>query len=273
MKNDIINTQTIQKLNILLIILYTLYKEGGIKMANEKILIIDDDADVRDVLQIYLEKNHFQVVTSSNGYQALQLIDEDIPDLIILDVMMPHLDGFELCQYIRKKTEVPILFYSSKNEDMDKIIGLSIGADDFIEKSTSFSVIVAKVRAHLRRTRTFPAQENTSLKTSRENGNNLMFPGLIIKLESADVLLDEESVKLSAKEYQLLCVLAKNPDRIYSVEQLFDMVWGEDSLGDYRTVLVHISNLRKKLEQNRNDVEYIQTFRGIGYKFNGFIDA
>lgn len=242
-------------------------------MANEKILIVDDDPDMREVLQLYMEKNGFRVCTAIDGFSALQMVEQENPELIILDVMMPRLDGFELCQYIRRKTDVPVLFFTSKNDDIDQIMGLGIGGDEYIEKTTSLPVVVAKVKAHIRRNRTFPILADKVQESMEVSESVITFPGLIINLDSADVKVNDETIKLSAKEYQLLCVLAKNPDRIYSVEQLFDLIWGEESLGDYRTVLVHISNLRKKIERNLDGVEYIQTFRGIGYKFNNFIDS
>src|SRR5690625_1395302 len=125
-------------------------------MANERILIVDDDLHMQEVLSLYLQKNGFIVFTADDGLSALSIVEEEVPELIILDVMMPNLDGFELCQYIRRKTDVPILFFSSMVEDSDKVLGLGVGGDDYIEKSTSLSVVVAKVKAHLRRNRVLP---------------------------------------------------------------------------------------------------------------------
>lgn len=239
-------------------------------MANERILVVDDDLDMQEVLSLYLENNGFKVFTADDGLSALTVIDEEMPELIILDVMMPNLDGFELCQYIRKKTDVPILFFSSMVADADKVLGLGVGGDDYIEKTTSLPVVVARVKAHLRRNRVLP-DKNTFLKEKMQKGKSVLkYPGLTIKLDSAVVEVEGKTVRLSAKEYQLLTLMAQNPNHIYSVEQLFEQVWGEDSLGDHRTVMVHISNLRKKIEQNPDESIYIHTFRGIGYKFNDF---
>lgn len=240
-------------------------------MANETILVVDDDLDMQEVLSLYLKKNGFIVFTADDGFSALSIVEEHVPDLIILDVMMPNLDGFELCQYIRRKTNVPILFFSSMVEDADKVLGLGVGGDDYIEKSTSLPVVVARVKAHLRRNRIFP--NTSSKKITRKNTSILKYPGLTIKLDSAVVEVDGRIVRLSAKEYQILALMAQNPNHIYSVEQLFEHIWGEDSLGDYRTVMVHISNLRKKIEQNPDESVYIHTFRGIGYKFNDFKES
>jgi len=241
-------------------------------MANERILVVDDDPDMLEVLSLYLKNSGFTVFTADDGMSALTIIDEEMPELIILDVMMPNLDGFELCQYIRRKTEVPILFFSSKVEDADKVLGLGVGGDDYIEKTTSLPVVVARVKAHLRRNRILPNHHSLLKEKTQKDRAILKYPGLTIKLDSAVVEVGGRTVRLSAKEYQLLTLMAQNPDHIYSVEQLFEHVWGEDSLGDYRTVMVHISNLRKKIEENPEESVYIHTFRGIGYKFNDFKD-
>lgn len=239
-------------------------------MANERILVVDDDIHMQEVVSLYLQKNGFTVFTADDGLAALTVVEEKIPELIILDVMMPNLDGFELCQYIRRKTNVPILFFSSMVKDTDKVLGLGVGGDDYIEKSTSLSVVVAKVKAHLRRNRVLPTESSKPKEKKHHERSILKYPGLTIRLDSAVVEVDGRKVRLSAKEYQILSLMAQNPNHIYSVEQLFDQVWGEESLGDYRTVMVHISNLRKKIEKNPEESVYIHTFRGIGYKFNDF---
>lgn len=242
-------------------------------MANERILVVDDDLHMQEVLSLYLQKSGFTVFTADDGLSALTVVEEEMPELIILDVMMPNLDGFELCQYIRKKTDVPILFFSSMIEDSNKVLGLGVGGDDYIEKSTSLPVVVAKVKAHLRRNRVLPNKNTESKEKPHKDRLILKYPGLTIRLDSAVVEVDERKVRLSAKEYQILALMAQNPNQIYSVEQLFDHIWGEESLGDYRTVMVHISNLRKKIEQNPDESVYIHTFRGIGYKFNDFNES
>ncbi len=239
-------------------------------MANEKILLVDDDPDILEILEVYLQKEGFIILKSSDGYSAIPIIEKENPDLIILDVLMPHLDGFELCQLIRKKTEVPILFFSSKNEDVDKILGLGVGGDDFLPKTTSLPVVAAKVKALLRRNRQSILKKSETKQLPDASYSELRFPGLVIQLDSAVVKVNETEIKLSAKEYQILCFMAQNPGRIYSVDQLFEQIWGEESLGDYRTVMVHISNLRKKIEGNPEQPKYIETFRGIGYKFKNF---
>ncbi|MFD2629922.1 response regulator transcription factor [Oceanobacillus kapialis] len=236
-------------------------------MASEKILIVDDDRDMSEILGTYLKQQGYSVLFAAEGIHALEIVENEPPDLIVLDVMMPHLDGFELCQLLRKKTDVPVLFFSAKNEDGDNILGLGIGADDYIAKNTSIPVVVARIRAHLRRNRKLEEQHN---KLSQQPMDAVIrYPGLVINLEQAVVTANGRPIKLSAKEYHLLCLLARNPDRVYSVEQLFALIWGADSLGDYRTVMVHISNIRKKLEEELGASSYIETLRGIGYKFTG----
>ncbi|MGP7819349.1 response regulator [Niallia sp. 01092] len=240
-------------------------------MDGEKILIVDDDDDIKEVLRLYLHKEGFQIFCAHNGYEALTIMDMQEPDLIFLDIVLPDLDGFEICQLIRKKTDVPIVFLSSKEEDIDKILGLRIGGDDYITKPFSPGVLIARIKSHLRRSR----QHRSKLNDNKKNETResvLSFPELSIDLESCVVKRNNTTISLSTKEFQLLCLLAKNPDRVYPIEQLFQNIWGEDSLGDNRTVMVHISNLRKKIEIDPSKPMYILTVRGIGYKFNGFRD-
>lgn len=236
-------------------------------MANEKILLVDDDPDMLEVLELYLKKNEYTVFTASDGLGAIAVFEKQQPELIILDVMMPNLDGFELCQYIRRKSDVPIIFLSSKDDDIDKILGLGIGGDDYVMKTTSPAVLVARVKAHLRRSRVFPQENKESF---HKNDSVLEFPGLIIDQNSAVVKKSGSVVKLSAKEYQLLSIMARAPGQVFGVEQLFEIVWGAQSLGDSRTVKVHLSNLRKKLETDPDNPVYIQNVRGFGYKFSRF---
>ncbi|WP_445486843.1 response regulator [Niallia sp. 03133] len=240
-------------------------------MEREKILIVDDDDDIKEVLSLYLHKEGFQIFCAFNGYEALKIIDANEPDLIFLDIVLPDLDGFEICQLIRKKTDVPIVFLSSKDDDVDKILGLRIGGDDYVTKPFSPGVLIARIKAHLRRSRQNRSQWNGNEKIEKREGV-LSFPGLSIDMESCVVKKNNTPISLSAKEFQLICLLAKNPDRVYPIEQLFQHIWGEESLGDNRTVMVHISNLRKKIESDPSKPMYIITVRGIGYKFNGFRD-
>ncbi|WP_141431865.1 response regulator transcription factor [Bacillus sp. 03113] len=240
-------------------------------MDGEKILIVDDDDDIKEVLSLYLHKEGFQIFCAYNGNEALKIIDTKAPDLIFLDIVLPDLDGFEICQLIRKKTDVPIIFLSGKQDDIDTILGLRIGGDDYVTKPFHPGVLIARIKAHLRRSRQNQLKQMKSKETDQMD-RLLKFPDLTIDTKSCVVKKNQHTIILSAKEYRLLCLLAKNPDQVYQVEQLFQLIWGEDSLGDYRTVMVHISNLRKKIEYDPSNPIYIKTVRGIGYKFNGFQD-
>ncbi|MEH7126459.1 response regulator transcription factor [Bacillus sp. JJ1532] len=235
-------------------------------MRTEKILVVDDDRDIREVLYLYLNNEGYDVTLADNGEKALLLFGSNNFDLILLDVMMPVVDGFETCQSLRKKSNVPIIFLSAKEDDIDKILGLRIGGDDYITKPFSPAVLVAKIKAQLRRIRQNDF-ESSNEKKNREN-DILQFPDLTIDIDRHVVQKCGEKISLPAKEFQLLCLLAKNAGRVYSVEQLFQQIWGEDSLGDNRTVMVHVSNLRKKIEPDPVKPIYVQTVRGIGYKFN-----
>ncbi|MGE8207508.1 response regulator transcription factor [Heyndrickxia sp. NPDC080065] len=234
-------------------------------MSGKRVLVVDDDSDIREVIQLYLKNNGYSVITAGDGLSAIRLVDECNPDMIILDVMLPELDGFEACQMIRKKSDVPILFLSAKEDDMDKILGLGIGGDDYMTKPFSPVVLVAKVKAHLRRNRILQEKKNDLAEGKSQKF--LKFTGLSIDMDSCVVKVENSQISLSTKEYQLLCFLAMRPNHVFSVEQLFEAIWGEEALGDNRTVMVHISNLRKKIEQNPIEPKYIVTVRGLGYKF------
>ncbi|MED4533011.1 response regulator transcription factor [Metabacillus fastidiosus] len=231
-------------------------------MGKERVLLIDDDINIQEIIKLYMEKEGFSLEVATDGYSALHVTEKFKPDIIILDVMLPGMDGFEVCRLLRQRTDVPILFLSAKEDDFDQVLGHRIGGDDYITKPFSPRLLVAKVMAHLRR---------SSQMDGSKYGNNqtvLQFPNLTIEKENCIVTVNGKPVALSAKEFLLLCLLAENPNRVFSVEHIFDSIWGEDSLGDYRTVMVHISNLRKKIELDPAKPIYILTVRGMGYKFS-----
>ncbi|MDQ0217448.1 response regulator transcription factor [Peribacillus cavernae] len=232
-------------------------------MAEEKVLLVDDDESVQEIQKLYLEREGFHLLFAGDGPSAIRLAEEHKPDLIILDVSLPGIDGFEVCQILRKTTKAPILFLSAREDDFEQILGHRIGGDDYITKPFSPRLLVAKVKAHLRRYRDQEEAQSNILRNSV-----ISFKDLEIEKESCVVKKKGKPVTLSTKEFLLLCFLAENPNRVYSVEQIFDVIWGEDSLGDYRTVMVHISNLRKKIEIDPAKPMYISTVRGLGYKFN-----
>ncbi|MGD6940465.1 response regulator transcription factor [Cytobacillus gottheilii] len=236
-------------------------------MTKETILLVDDDQDIQNLQRLYLQKEGFRLHFASSGKEALKIAAEQQPGLIILDVNLPDLDGFEVCQSLRQYTKVPILFVTGRSDDVDTILGHRIGGDDYIYKPFNPSVLVAKVKAHLRRYRELTSVPKDS--SVQELQHVLMFGDLIIEKEQCTVKKGGKEITLSTKEFLLLCFLAENPNRVFSLERIFDKIWGEESLGDYRTVMVHISNLRKKIEKDPSKPEFILTVRGLGYKFSG----
>ena len=230
-----------------------------ITVAGETILIVDDDADIQEVLTLYLENEGYQVITAADGIEAVTTALSANPDLIILDMMLPGLDGIEVCQEIRKELTTPIIFLSCKGEPLDKSIGLTAGGDDYMSKPFHSIEILARVKAHLRR--------NRMLTQATQKKKVLTFPDLTIDLTSLSVIANDEQVILSPKEFQLLALLAENPNTVFSSEALFQALWDLESNGDNRTVMVHISNIRKKIEQDPTKPAFIKTVKGAGYKF------
>ncbi|QGT98697.1 Two-component transcriptional response regulator, LuxR family [Candidatus Syntrophocurvum alkaliphilum] len=228
-------------------------------MAGETILIVDDDADIREIITLYLEKEGYNVVSATDGNEAILNALTTNPDLIILDIMIPGLDGIEVCQEIRKKSTTPIIFLSCKGEPIDKSIGLTAGGDDYMSKPFDTIELLARVKAQLRR--------NRILKSSANSTQLLKYPGLTIDLTNYSVTANEKLITLSRKELQLLVLLAQNQGKVFSSEELFKELWGTDSYGDYRTVMVHISHIRKKIEKDPTNPKFIHTIKGAGYKF------
>jgi DNA-binding response OmpR family regulator len=226
------------------------------------ILVVDDEHEITDLISLYLQRDGFTVHASHNGEDALKIAEKIIPELIILDISLGGMDGIEVCRSLRAGAcaDVPILFLSCKSEDQDIIRGLSEGGDDYITKPFSPSQLVARVQAHLRRRR-------TRERTLEDQTMLLSFPGLEINFRSLEVRLEGELVSLSAKEFELLTVLARQPNRVFPLEELYRKVWQSDSMGDTRTLMVHISNLRKKMETDPSNPRWVQTVRGFGYRF------
>ena len=229
-------------------------------MAGETILIVDDDVDIREIISMYLKKEGFNIICASNGNEAITMALSNYPDLIILDIMMSDLDGIEVCQELHRKISTPIIFLSCKSTPMDKSIGLIAGGDDYMSKPFDGIELVARVKAHLRR--------NRLLVNSYSTVNTLSYSGLTIDLSSYTVTANGQTVILSPKEFQLLVLMAQNPDTVLSNEQLFQSLWAAESFGDHRTVMVHISNIRKKIEKDPRNPIFIHTIKGVGYRFN-----
>lgn len=231
-------------------------------MKNLSILIADDDSEIADLVAIHLEKEGYNVVTVSNGEEAIHEVENQSIDLMILDIMMPKMDGYEVTRRIREKHNLPIIFLSAKTSDFDKVQGLVIGADDYMTKPFTPIELVARVNAQLRR----------YMKLNQPKVDNitcLEYGGLVITPEQRTVTLYGESIKLRPKEFDILYLLACHPKKIYSVENIFQQVWGEAYFESGNTVMVHIRTLRKKLGEDKQQDKWIKTVWGVGYTFNG----
>ncbi|EHJ00188.1 two component transcriptional regulator, winged helix family [Clostridium sp. DL-VIII] len=230
----------------------------------KKILIIEDDESIAELERDYLEISGFETEIAQNGYKGLELALSEEFDLILLDVMLPGKDGFRICQEVREVKEIPILMVTAKKEDIYKIQGLGIGADDYIVKPFSPSELVARVNAHISR-----YERLTTMEKSVKNEKSSIVIGRIkILLKARRVYVGEEEVKLANKEFELLMFLASNPNIVFSKDTLLDRIWGEESLGDSSTVTVHINRIREKIELDSSNPEYIETVWGAGYRFN-----
>ena len=226
-------------------------------MTNAKILVADDDRNICELLRIYLEKEGCSVVLAGNGEEALSKFDEEDPDIILLDVMMPRLDGWQVCRELRKKSDCPIIMITAKGETFDKVLGLELGADDYVVKPFEPKEIVARVKAVLRRTG----------KANAENDKKeVSFDKLTVNMTKYELKVDGKVIDTPPKELELLFHLASNPNRVYTRDQLLDEVWGFEYYGDSRTVDVHIKRLREKLE-GVSEKWSLKTVWGVGYKF------
>ena len=225
-------------------------------MANTKIMIVDDDRNICELLRLYLEKEGFDTVIAEDGEQALVAFDAAAPDLVLLDVMMPKLDGWQVCRELRKKSACPIIMLTAKGEVFDKVLGLDLGADDYIVKPFEAKEVIARVRAVLRRCGV------ASDKKSRV----VQFDGLYINMENYELKVRGKQVDTPPKEMELIFHLASNPNRVYTRDQLLDEVWGFEYYGDSRTVDVHVKRLREKLD-GVSDQWTLKTVWGVGYKF------
>lgn len=231
-------------------------------MAEKKILIVDDEDHIRELLKFNLEKSGYNVYTANDGLEGLQLAREKQVDLILLDLMLPGMDGFEVCKEIRKDniiSNVPIIMLTAKSEEIDKILGLELGADDYITKPFSIRELSARVKALLRR---------SNIKYDNEV---LRFGSVTLNLQTREVLKNGEKLDFTLKEFEVLKLLIKNKSKILTREILLDKIWGYEYVGETRTVDVHIRHIRKKIEEDDKNPIYIQTIRGVGYKFIGEI--
>ncbi|MEK0314042.1 response regulator transcription factor [Cohnella sp. 56] len=227
------------------------------------VLVADDEREITELIGLYLTKEGFAVHAAHDGSDAIRIAEALGPDLVILDVSLGDMDGIEVCKKMRAGScaDVPILFLSCKGEDADIVLGLSEGGDDYITKPFSPRQLVARVHAHIRRRR------QRERPQSDEQPVTLVYGSLEIDPVRFEVKRGGEPLQLSAKEFELLCVLARQPNRIFAMNELYRLVWHTDSMGDTRTLMVHISNLRKKIEPDPSCPVYIHTVRGFGYRF------
>lgn len=230
-------------------------------MSGEKILIIDDEVELSEIVGDFLKAEGFKVYSAVNGQEGLLCFKREKPQLVILDIMLPFVDGMEICRTIRTISNVPILMLSAKSSNTDKVISLGLGADDYIMKPFDTMEIIARVKAQLRRYTQFsmPVEESTVLTFGR----------LVIDDKAYTVYVNSKIINLAAKEFQILNYMAHHPSQVFTREQLFNEIWGFEEYGDINTVTVHIRKIREKVEDNPSEPIYIKTVWGVGYKFDG----
>ena len=235
-------------------------KQGEREMAR-KVLVVDDEKLIVKGLRFSLEQDDMEVDCAYDGEEALEMVKRKEYDMILLDVMLPKYDGFEVCQQIREYSDVPIIMLTAKGDDMDKILGLDYGADDYITKPFNILEVKARIKAIMRRV--------SKRDKNQENEKVIVKGEMKIDCESRRVIIGEKEINLTAKEFDLLELLAMNPGKVYSRENLLNIVWGYEYPGDARTVDVHIRRLREKIEKNPSDPKYVHTKWGVGYYFRG----
>ena len=223
----------------------------------ERVLIVDDNPDIREVLGTYAAKEGFEPITAKDGFEALDLFRKTSPAVILLDVMMPGMDGYRVCERIRSESDVPIILITAKGEDYDRVMGLDIGADDYIVKPFNANEVMARVRAVLRRMARVEQKEEKKI---------LSISNLTINIESYSVYVGAEKLPLTKKEVETMWILAENPSKVFTRDNLLDSLWGQDYFGDSRTVDSHIKRLRAKLDKVDHPDWEIKTIWGLGYK-------
>lgn len=227
----------------------------------QKILIVDDDENIAELISLYLTKECFDTMMVHDGEKALIAYDAYHPNLILLDLMLPGIDGYQVCREIRAKSNVPVIMLSAKGEVFDKVLGLELGADDYMMKPFDSKELVARVKAVLRRYQAVPKAD----ESAEERGKCVEYPGIVINLTNYSVVVDGENVDMPPKELELLYFLASSPNQVFTREQLLDQIWGYEYIGDTRTVDVHIKRLREKIKDH--STWGLSTVWGIGYKF------
>lgn len=227
-----------------------------------KVLIVEDEDAIAEIERDYLELSGFDVTLASDGKEGLDIALKEDFDIIILDIMLPGMDGFDICKEIRKEKDIPIIMVSAKKEDIDKIRGLGIGADDYMTKPFSPSELVARVKAHL-------ARCERLLTNNKPENEIIEIRGIKIDKTARRVFVNGEEKSFTTKEFDLLTFLAEHPNHVYTKEELFREIWDMDSIGDIATVTVHIKKIREKIEADTSNPQYIETIWGVGYRFKG----
>lgn len=227
-----------------------------------KVLIVEDEDAIAEIERDYLELSGFDVTLASDGKEGLDIALKEDFDIIILDIMLPGMDGFDICKEIRKEKDIPIIMVSAKKEDIDKIRGLGIGADDYMTKPFSPSELVARVKAHL-------ARYERLLTNNKPENEIIEIRGIKIDKTARRVFVNGEEKSFTTKEFDLLTFLAEHPNHVYTKEELFREIWDMDSIGDIATVTVHIKKIREKIEDDTSNPQYIETIWGVGYRFKG----
>ena len=227
-----------------------------------KVLIVEDEDAIAEIERDYLELSGFDVTLASDGKEGLDIALKEDFDIIILDIMLPGMDGFDICKEIRKEKDIPIIMVSAKKEDIDKIRGLGIGADDYMTKPFSPSELVARVKAHL-------ARYERLITNNKPENEIIEIRGIKIDKTARRVFVNGEEKSFTTKEFDLLTFLAEHPNHVYTKEELFREIWDMDSIGDIATVTVHIKKIREKIEADTSNPQYIETIWGVGYRFKG----
>ncbi|QAA30867.1 response regulator transcription factor [Clostridium manihotivorum] len=229
-------------------------------MGKFSILVVDDEKEIRDAIEIYLRGEGLNIIKAANGMEALDMLRSNTIHLIILDVMMPKLDGIRTCMRIREENNIPIIMLSAKTEDSDKILGLNIGADDYISKPFNHLELVARVKSQLRR--------YESPLVVEEKSNIINIKDMVLDQNLKKVFLRGEEIRLTATEFKILCLFAQNPGRVFSIKEIYERVWAEPFYRSENTVTVHIRRIREKIEIDAKEPEYIKVVWGIGYKMD-----
>ena len=228
----------------------------------QKILIVDDEKEIRDLIEIYLKSEGYETLKAADGEEALNILNREDPDLIILDIMMPKMNGIDACLKIREERQMPIIMLSAKSEDVDKILGLNMGADDYLTKPFNPLELVARVKSQLRRF----YKLNPRVIKKEDDGKTINIEDMVINLDTHEIFIGDKEIKLTPTEFDILVLLAKNKGKVFSIANIYESVWNQEFLESDNTVMVHIRKIREKIEENPRKPKFIKTVWGVGYK-------